>query len=166
MRIRKATEEDIAVITELAEKIWWPAYRNIISDEQISFMLKDMYSADSLKKQFLSGVEFILAEEENLSVAFAGFSLIEPEVYKLHKLYVLPSEQGNGTGKKLIEYIADLAREQGGKILELNVNRGNSASEFYKKVGFEIIAETSFKISSKHSNPNYWLYLSNEKFKF
>jgi hypothetical protein len=53
MRIRKATEEDIAVITELAEKIWWPAYRNIISDEQISFMLKDMYSADSLKKQFL-----------------------------------------------------------------------------------------------------------------
>jgi GNAT superfamily N-acetyltransferase len=71
-------------------------------------------------------------------VAFAGFSLIEPEVYKLHKLYVLPSEQGNGTGKKLIEYIADLAREKGGKILELNVNRGNSASEFYKKVGFEI----------------------------
>ena len=138
MRIRKATEEDIAVITELAEKIWWPAYRNIISDEQISFMLKDMYSADSLKKQFLSGVEFILAEEENLSVAFAGFSLIEPEVYKLHKLYVLPSEQGSGTGKKLIAYISDFVRDQGGKILELNVNRGNPASGFYKKAGFDI----------------------------
>jgi N-acetylglutamate synthase-like GNAT family acetyltransferase len=138
MRIRKATEEDITAITELAEKIWWPTYRNIISEEQISFMLKDMYSEESLKKQLVSGVDFILAEKENLAVAFAGFSLIEPEVYKLHKLYVLPSEQGNGTGKNLIEYIADLAREQGGKILELNVNRGNSASEFYKKVGFEI----------------------------
>lgn len=138
MRIRKATEEDITAITELAEKIWWPTYRNIISEEQISFMLKDMYSEESLKKQLVSGVDFILAEKENLAVAFAGFSLIEPEVYKLHKLYVLPSEQGNGTGKNLIEYIADWAREQGGKILELNVNRGNSASEFYKKVGFEI----------------------------
>ena len=138
MRIRKATEEDITAITELAEKIWWPTYRNIISEEQISFMLKDMYLEESLKKQLVSGVDFILAEKENLAVAFAGFSLIEPEVYKLHKLYVLPSEQGNGTGKNLIEYIADLAREQGGKILELNVNRGNSASEFYKKVGFEI----------------------------
>ena len=138
MRIRKATEENITAITELAEKIWWPTYRNIISEEQISFMLKDMYSEESLKKQLVSGVDFILAEKENLAVAFAGFSLIEPEVYKLHKLYVLPSEQGNGTGKNLIEYIADLAREQGGKILELNVNRGNSASEFYKKVGFEI----------------------------
>jgi len=138
MRIRKATEEDITAITELAEKIWWPTYRNIISEEQISFMLKDMYSEESLKKQLVSGVDFILAEKENLAVAFAGFSLIEPEVYKLHKLYVLPSEKGNGTGKNLIEYITDLAREQGGKILELNVNRGNSASEFYKKVGFEI----------------------------
>ena len=138
MRIRKATEENITAITELAEKIWWPTYRNIISEEQISFMLKDMYSEESLKKQLVSGVDFILAEKENLAVAFAGFSLIEPEVYKLHKLYVLPSEQGNGTGKNLIEYITDLAREQGGKILELNVNRGNSASEFYKKVGFEI----------------------------
>jgi diamine N-acetyltransferase len=138
MRIRKATEQDIAVISELAEKIWWPAYRNIISGEQISFMLKDMYSEDSLKKQMLSGVEFILDEKENVAVAFAGFSLTEPEVFKLHKLYVLPSEQGSGTGKKLIAYISDLALNQGGKILELNVNRGNPASEFYKKVGFEI----------------------------
>jgi GNAT superfamily N-acetyltransferase len=138
MRIRKATEEDIAVITELAEKIWWPAYRNIISDEQISFMLKDMYSAESLKEQMSSGIEFILAEKEKVAVAFAGFSLIEPEVYKLHKLYVLPSEQGSGTGKKLIAYISDFVRDQGGKILELNVNRGNPASGFYKKAGFDI----------------------------
>jgi diamine N-acetyltransferase len=138
MRIRKATEQDIAVISELAEKIWWPAYRNIISDDQISFMLMDIYSEQSLKEQILSGVEFLIVERENIPVAFAGFSLIEPEVYKVHKLYVLPSEQGSGTGKKLIAYISDLARNQGGKILELNVNRGNPASEFYKKVGFEI----------------------------
>lgn len=138
MRIRKATEQDISVISELAEKIWWPAYRNIISDDQISFMLLDIYSEQSLKEQILSGVEFLIAERENIQVAFAGFSLIEPNVYKLHKLYVLPSEQGMGTGKKLIEHISDFAIEQDGKILELNVNRGNPALEFYKKVGFDI----------------------------
>jgi len=138
MKIRKATEKDIPFISELAEKIWWPSYRNIISDEQISFMLKDMYSEESLKEQMNSGIEFILAERENIPVAFAGFSLIEPGIYKLHKLYVLPSVQGSGTGKKLIGHISDLAREQGGKILELNVNRGNPASEFYKKAGFDI----------------------------
>jgi GNAT superfamily N-acetyltransferase len=140
MRIKKATLVDIPVISELAEKIWWPSYRNIISDEQISFMLKDMYSEESLKEQMDSGIEFILAERENIAVAFAGFSLTDPDegVYKLHKLYVLPSEQGNGTGKKLIGHVSDFARERGGKILELNVNRGNPASEFYKKAGFDI----------------------------
>jgi N-acetylglutamate synthase-like GNAT family acetyltransferase len=138
MRIRKATIQDIPAISELAEIIWWPAYRDIISDEQISFMLKDMYSEDSLKEQMNLGIEFILAERENIPMAFAGFSLTEPGIYKLHKLYVLPTEQGSGTGKKLIGYISDLARELDGKILELNVNRGNPASEFYKKVGFDI----------------------------
>jgi N-acetylglutamate synthase-like GNAT family acetyltransferase len=79
MRIRKATLKDIPVISELAEKIWWPSYRNIISDEQISFMLKDMYSEESLKEQMDSGIEFILAERENIAVAFAGFSLTDPD---------------------------------------------------------------------------------------
>lgn len=138
MIIRKATVQDISVISELAEKIWWPSYRNIISDEQISFMLKDMYSEESLNEQISSGIEFILAERENIPVAFAGYSLAEPGIYKLHKLYVLPSEQGSGTGRKLILHISDFAREHGAKILELNVNRGNPALEFYKKIGFDI----------------------------
>ena len=140
MIIRKAAESDISAISELAEKIWWPSYRNIISDEQISFMLNDMYSAESLKEQMNSGIEFLIVEKENLPVAFAGYSLTntENQVYKLHKLYVLPTEQGRGTGRKLIEQVSSLATAKGGKILELNVNRGNPAHHFYSKIGFDI----------------------------
>ena len=140
MIIRKAAESDISAISELAEKIWWPSYRNIISDEQISFMLNDMYSAESLKVQMNSGIEFLIVERENIPLAFAGYSLTDPEnqVYKLHKLYVLPTEQGRGTGRKLIEQVSSLATAKGGKILELNVNRGNPAHHFYSKIGFDI----------------------------
>ena len=140
MRIRKAGVHDIKAIHELAEKIWWPAYRNVISDEQISFMLEDMYSEGSLTEQMNAGLEFWLAVRENVPVAFAGYSLSEPEkqVYKLHKLYVLPSEQDRGTGKKLIDHISSLAKSAGGKILELNVNRGNQAQNFYRKAGFDV----------------------------
>ena len=140
MIIRKAAKSDIPAISELAEKIWWPSYRNIISDEQISFMLNDMYSAKSLAEQMSSGIEFLIVEKENLPVAFAGYSLtnMENQVYKLHKLYVLPTEQGRGTGRKLIEQVSSLATAKGGKILELNVNRGNPAHHFYSKIGFDI----------------------------
>lgn len=140
MNIRQATVQDIKAIHELAEKIWWPAYRNIISDEQISFMLDDMYSEASLLEQMNAGIGFLLAEKDNVPLAFAGYSISEADnqICRLHKLYVLPSEQGSGTGKKLIEHISSLARTQGAKILELNVNRGNPARHFYTKAGFEV----------------------------
>jgi N-acetylglutamate synthase-like GNAT family acetyltransferase len=140
MTIRKAAESDIPAISELAEKIWWPSYRNIISDEQISFMLNGMYSAKSLLEQMHSGVEFLIVERDNLPLAFAGFSETDTEnqVFKLHKLYVLPTEQGRGTGRKLIEHVSSLAKAKGGNILELNVNRGNPAHHFYSKIGFDI----------------------------
>ena len=140
MIIRKAAESDIPAISELAEKIWWPSYRNIISDEQISFMLNEMYSAKSLLEQMHSGVEFLIVERDNLPLAFAGFSETDTEnqVFKLHKLYVLPTEQGRGTGRKLIEHVSSLAKAKGGNILELNVNRGNPAHHFYSKIGFDI----------------------------
>lgn len=138
MIFRKATEQDLALISDMAVKIWWPTYKDIVSDEQIKFMLKDMYSIESLKKQMISGVEFIIAEKENIPMGFAGYSLAETEVYKLHKLYILPTEQGSGFGKKLIAHISELAKSKGGKILELNVNRDNPAYNFYRKTGFDI----------------------------
>jgi GNAT superfamily N-acetyltransferase len=140
MIIRKATDSDIQAISELAEKIWWPSYRNIISDEQISFMLNDMYSSESLREQMNSGIEFLIVERDKLPLAFAGFSETDTknQVFKLHKLYVLPTEQGRGTGRKLIEHVSSLAKAKGGKILELNVNRGNPAHHFYRKIGFDI----------------------------
>jgi GNAT superfamily N-acetyltransferase len=140
MIIRQATDSDIQAINELAEKIWWPSYRNIISDEQISFMLNDMYSSESLREQMNSGIEFLLVERDKLPLAFAGFSETDTknQVFKLHKLYVLPTEQGQGTGRKLIEQVSSLAKAKGGKILELNVNRGNPAHHFYRKIGFDI----------------------------
>lgn len=140
MIIRKATDSDIQAISELAEKIWWPSYRNIISDEQISFMLNDMYSSESLREQMNSGIEFLIVERDKLPLAFAGFSETDTknQVFKLHKLYVLPTEQGNGTGRKLIAQVSSLAKAKGGKILELNVNRGNPAHHFYRKIGFDI----------------------------
>ena len=142
MVIRKATPEDIPVIHRLAHETWWPTYDELLSAEQIGFMLEDMYSEESLLKQF-DELEFFIAERENIPVAFAGISLTDADqrIWKLHKLYVLPQEQGKGTGKSFIEFIADLVLAKGAAILELNVNRANPALGFYCRLGFEIYQE-------------------------
>jgi len=140
MEIVEATEKDIRVIHELAEKIWWPTYRPILSEEQISFMLEHMYSEKALNEQMLADTRFILVKSNNEVVAFAGYSTeTRPEsVLKIHKIYVLPSEQGKGTGKNLLEHLLNIAKDLTIRQVELNVNRANPALGFYKKLGFEI----------------------------
>ena len=141
MEIIKATRKDILTIHNLAEKIWWPTYKPILSEQQICFMLENMYSKNALEEQMKDGIEFIIAKNDVTEVAFAGYSISneETQVLKIHKLYVLPSEQGKGTGKKLFEYLSTIAQELKVNILELNVNRANPALNFYQKMGFEII---------------------------
>ena len=132
-----ATKQDIPIINRLAVETWWPTYSNVISHEQISFMLENMYSEDALLQQMNEGMEFLLIKDENEPVAFAGHCE-EEECYKLHKIYLLPQTQGKGLGRKIIEHVSDIARQKGFSSLELNVNRNNPAFEFYRKLGFEV----------------------------
>ncbi len=143
MQIRIASPKDIPAIHQLAPQVWWPTYESILSAEQISFMLDKMYSEEALKLQFEEGGHFAVAERDNQAVAFASWSCTEPggQLFKLHKIYISPSEQGKGTGRKLIAFVENDVRKKGGKILELNVNRHNSAFGFYKKIGFELFRE-------------------------
>jgi len=138
--IRQASFSDIPAISRLAHEIWWPTYSGVIAEEQITFMLADLYSHTALQSQMDAGVTFLIVERDDVPVGFAAYSLTEPKnfVYKVEKLYVLPAEQGRGTGRKLIMEIAGIVKTLGAKTLELNVNRGNKAFHFYKKLGFQV----------------------------
>ena len=138
--LRKAKEEDLLTIRSLAEHTWPTAYGDIISAEQISFMLDKMYNKGELLEQMRNGHHFILASELKEDVGFAGFSALnlEAKTFKLHKLYVLPKMHGKGVGKILMNEVVSLVKAQGGEFLQLNVNRDNKAKDFYEKAGFKI----------------------------
>lgn len=142
MNIKEASKQDVYTIHKLAHEIWWPTYKPFLSEEQIIFMLDQGYSVTALEEQLTDGVRFILAERDEAIVAFAGFSSdLNAQICKLHKLYILPTEQGKGTGRKMIQHVSALAKKNGAEILELNVNRNNPAFGFYKAIGFEIFQE-------------------------
>lgn len=138
--LRKAKEKDISTISNLAEQIWPQTYSAYISETQLRFMLDKMYNQVELLSQLQNGHVFLIASENGKNVGFAGFSIIEPKNnrYKLHKLYVLPEMQGKGVGKTLMNKVINLVIHEGGKTLQLNVNRNNSAKHFYLKAGFNI----------------------------
>jgi GNAT superfamily N-acetyltransferase len=138
--LRIAKKKDLSVIRSLAERTWPLTYGDIISLEQINYMLSKMYSDDELLSQLQQGHVFLIASDEKEDVGFAGFSLINADehLYKLHKLYVLPVAQGAGLGRLLLMEVLENVKQQGGQSLALNVNRENDAFYFYEKMGFQI----------------------------
>lgn len=149
LSIRRADEQDIELIRKLTFKIWPVTYSSIISPQQMDYMLDMMYSPASLSKQMNeAGCTFIIAYEENEPVGFASFNEEIPRTWKLNKLYVLPNQQGKGTGKKMISYIIDAIKPLQADSLQLQVNRANSAKLFYEKLGFTVIKTADFDIGN------------------
>ena len=135
-KIRKATIEDVQLIQRLAFQVWPQTYSRILSVEQINYMLDMMYSLSALRRQMEEKCEFIIIYNGKEPAGFASYQELKPTVWKLHKLYVLIAEQGNGTGRFMMNYIFDEIKKQGAKSLELQVNKENLAKHFYQKLGF------------------------------
>ena len=156
LEIRTADIEDINTIGWLAQQIWPIAYQNILSKDQLEYMLTLIYSPESLQRQMETGHEFLIAELDEQPVGFAAYSQLNKEgIYKLHKLYVLPSLHGKGLGKALLDTVTDDVISLGAKTLRLNMNRNNRAKQFYERNGFSIIGEEDVDIGNNYYMNDY-----------
>lgn len=155
LSIRNAILTDIPLIRELTFKVWPQTYAAILSKEQIDYMLEMMYSEVSLQKQMGDGCIFIIVYDETEAIGFASYQEIEPSVFKLHKIYVLTSQQGKATGRFLIDYIISKIQRQGATSLQLQVSRKNKARNFYEKLGFKVIDEKDFDIGNSYYMKDY-----------
>jgi len=157
LSITKALPTDINTIQSLIQRIWKPTYQHILSEAQMEYMLKMMYSTEVLEKQFETGHQFLLMHLNDESVGFAGFQLdYEKEgVTKLHKIYLLPETQGKNAGKTLFNEVTGIAKNAGQQRLILNVNRYNKAFAFYQKLGMQIAEEVDVEIGNGYFMNDY-----------
>ncbi len=161
--VSKVGTETISSIQQLAEITWKVAYSSIISPSQMKYMLDLFYSESSLQKQMQEGQQFIAASENEQTVGFASYSpksTREPNVYRLHKIYIDPNQQGKGIGKLLIDFIIADIKPNNATNLELNVNRHNKALHFYEKLGFKIIKEEDIDIGEGYFMNDYVMNLT------
>lgn len=159
MQIEKAGLKNIQLIQNIATAAWGATYGEILSADQSAYMLEMMYSNESLSNQMHNGQHFILIRHSETE-EYKGFASIEyhykrTNKTKIHKLYVLPDNQGAGIGKTLIEYISSLASKQGDKYITLNMNRFNRSHGFYTKMGFSIAGEEDIDIGNGYLMEDY-----------
>ena len=152
--ISQATINDLETIRAIAHATWPFTYGQILSKEQLMYMLEKMYSDDALKANLAQGHHFIIAKEDSIALGFASIehNYLNKDCTRLHKIYLLPENQGNGLGKLLLERIMVLAKENHSTTISLNVNRFNKAFAFYEKMGFEVVAQEDIDIGN-----GYWM---------
>ena len=160
MQFRKADISDIPVIQQIAEKAWRPTYGHILSEEQTLYMLDMMYSSEVLKKQMNSSIAFYLVVDAQQPLGYFSFEITEPDRMKLHKIYLDPDQKSKGTGSQIIEFVKQNALQAGVKHLELNVNKYNSAVQFYEKLGFTRAKEMVLDIGHGYVMDDYVMQLN------
>lgn len=146
--ILQATSKDIPIIQEIANITWPITYGDILSEQQLEYMMNMMYSEESLLKQFKAKLLFFLAQEGDIVLGFMSCenNYENNKVTRIHKIYILPEAQGKGVGKLLIDKVIELAKENQSGFVSLNVNKFNKAIGFYQKIGFEIIGKEDIDI--------------------
>lgn len=159
LSIRNAFIEDIPVIQDVAARVWPVTYKDILTPEQIAYMMELMYGAAGLTRQ-ISELQhrFLLLYDDEQPVGYASYSTTAlPGIYKLHKLYLDPVCQGKGAGKLLLSKVMEIVKEAQAHTLEVDVNRHNKARLFYEKLGFSLIKEKDTDIGNGYLMTDYVL---------
>ena len=142
----------------MAQIVFPATYQEILSKEQLDYMMDWMYSPKNLRKQMEEeGHIYYIAYKDGEA---AGYVSIQPEgehLFHLQKIYVLPRFQGCRLGKALFEQAVKAIKEihPGPCEMHLNVNRNNKALQFYQHLGMEKVAEGDFHIGNGYYMNDY-----------
>jgi len=144
-------QKDAEDLRAFARPIWEKAYSEIISTEQIDYMLSKGYSAETLLREMSEqGVMYRWIQKDSRR---AGFLACEPDLRQssafLHKFYVEPSFWGKGLAHLAMEELVPELSCDGIQTLHLRVNRENQrAIRFYESCGFGIDGEDCLPIGN------------------
>ena len=149
--LRKADVADCTLINKLAREVFPATYHDIISVDQIEFMMDWMYSPENIRKQMEEeGHIYFIAYEECEASGYMSIQQQGEDLFHLQKIYVLPYFQkahcGSFLFREAIKYIKSIHPTP--CLLELNVNRNNKALDFYQHMGMKKLREGDFEIGN------------------
>ena len=147
----------------MAEVVFRQTYKEILSPEQMDYMMEWMYSESSLLRQMTEEGQTFLIEDGNGYVSFHpdGVSSDGIRLYHLEKLYVMPGSQKSGLGRRLFNMVVDCVRGESSSParIELNVNRNNGAVTFYEHLGMYKSRSGDFPIGHGYFMNDYIMAL-------
>lgn len=144
------TPESLQIIRDLAADVWPKTFAEILSNDQIRYMMQMMYAPKVMEKELAAGYHFEIINIDGTPAGYFSWSAYEsPETAKLHKLYLLQKFQGMGFGSAMLIQAEKRIRNAGFNKVRLNVNKYNcKAIKAYRRNNFENIQSVKIDIGN------------------
>jgi ribosomal protein S18 acetylase RimI-like enzyme len=145
INIRSAEQKDLVEIRELLRTTWYDAY-DFIPKEDLDWYLDANYSDVKLKELLKTDREECFVYDDGALSGWMRLRLDDDNnIFSIISLYVLPSHQGKGIGKQLLNFACEFALEYRFEKVTLGVMTQNEKSaKWYKDQGFEVIGKEPF----------------------
>lgn len=124
-------------MAQLADEIWHEHYQNILSPEQIDYMVERYQSVQAITEQLEQGYHYLLALEDGQPCGFCGYHRETDRMF-LSKIYIRKDFRRRGIASAFLKQVTE--ESQGLAAIYLTVNKHNTGSiTAYQHFGFETI---------------------------
>lgn len=137
---------DIKQLADLASKIWHEYWTEILTKEQIDYMVEKFQSEDAIRQQIADkNYTYYFIIENGEKAGYFGVSDIDGYLF-LSKLYIAKDFRHKGIGTKAFEEIKKISA---GRKIRLTVNKHNhNTIRAYEKWGFKTVDSVVTDIGS------------------
>ena len=132
------TPEDLEILRAIAFQVWPATFADILSPEQIAYMMQMMYAPEVLSAELSANMHFEIICIDGVPSGYIAYSSTQTEgIAKLHKLYLHQDLHHLGIGQQMLNHVQDQCRKMNFKKVRLNVNKNNHrAIKAYQRNGF------------------------------
>jgi len=131
-------EKQIKIVESLAGEIWQEHYIPIIGKNQVKYMLENFQSKEAIYSHIKEGFLYYLIRYKDTYAGYFSFILRENNLF-LSKIYIKADNRRKGFGKKVFQFIENIALDNKLAEIILTVNKNNLNSiKTYEKIGFVV----------------------------
>lgn len=158
LTLRNILLSDAEVLYTLMKTVYLSAYSHFWKDKG-DWYFNYQYSKENLEQELLqenSSYYFICYKNEvvgNIRIIWDENleGLSEEKQVKLHRLYLHKKTQGKGFGKKIVNWLENLAKQKDYSVLWLDaMNMQEQAFQFYKKLDYKYHSHTFLPFELLH----------------
>jgi diamine N-acetyltransferase len=142
--LRPLEERDFEAAAALARTIWLAHYTELITPEQIDYMLGARFAAANLRTYLDADERWMeVLEVDHALAGYCSYAFTDTAgEMKLEQLYLLPRLHGRGIGAWMLAQVEGRSFERGARTLILQVNKGNAkAIKLYRRAGYGVREE-------------------------